>query len=373
MPQIALCLALWVVAQPQSRIEYHTRLDKAKRMPVVVSPDGEQVLYFSGDDKTDDDGRERPTYFYSLAKIDGSDQRRLFETPADWDDFLNTVTTNAFSADGKSIAVATTNNGKSLRAEAPGLAIPGICSLDGKVQPIECELGSTSGFGFAGNDFVFLDTPGIITGQGYKLKVLRDGKTQVIDSDKDRVAVCLRISPDGTRAMFFTTDHIHSTAMRVRVVDLKSGEKLDSPEFNTQDATFDGRPQLFWDATGEGFFCHVSTHAESKWPYELTHFNLASGKGFVASPTRNTGATCVLDDKHVAVWQPDGRGCSVVNVTNRDQYFLPENNYIIGGRGRQVIVADLERDAVYCATIELLQPGDPPALSEDTESLDGCE
>lgn len=342
-------------------------------MPVVVSPNGEQILYFSGDEKSDGDGRERTTYFYTLAKIDGSDQRRLFETPADWDDFLNSVTTSVFSADGKSIAVATTDNGKSLRAEMPGSAVPAICSLDGKAQSVDCELGSTSGFGFAGNDFVYLDTPGIIAGQGYKLKVLRDGKTQEIDSDKERVAMCLRISPDGARVMFYTTEHIHSTAMRVRLVDLKTGEKLDSPEFNTQDATFDGRPQLFWDATGEGFFCHVSTHQESKWPYELTHFHFATGKGFIASPTRNVGATCVLDDKHVAVWQPDGRGCSVVNVTNLEQYFMPENNYILGGRGRHVVVADLERDAIYCAEVDLLQPGKAPTPSDEAESLEECE
>ena len=121
---------------------------------------------------------------------------------------------------------------------------------------------------------------------------------------------------------------------------------------------------------GEGFFCHVSTHQQSKWPYELTHFDWRTSKGFVAAPTRNVGATCVLDARHVAVWQPDGHGCSVVNVENRDQYSMPENNYIIGGRERRVIVADLERDAVYCADIELLQPGEPPMPSEEADEFE---
>jgi hypothetical protein len=373
MSHIVLCLALIATGQSQIRVDYHERLENAMRMPVIFSPDGRQILYFTGELKGNRNGRSVSQFTYCLANNDGTKPRKLFETPADWDDYLNTVTSNSFSADGKSIAVATTDNGQTLRVEEPGKAVPAICDLDGKVRPIECELGSTSGFGFAGNDLVWLDTPGITSGQGYKLKVLRDGKPQVVDESKELAAMCLRISADGTRAMFFVAEQIHSSAMRVRMVNLKSGEKIESPQFNTQDATFDGRPQLFWDTTGEGFFCHVSTHQESKWPFELTHFDFATGKGFVAAPTRNVGASCVLDEKHVAVWQPDGHGCSVVDVTKREQYFMPENNYILGGHGRRVVVADLERDAIYCAEIELLQPGEPPSPSAEAEELEVSE
>jgi WD40 repeat protein len=374
MPHLVLCLALVAVGQTQIRVTYLERLEKATRTPVVFSPDGTQILYISGELKSEADGRNRSLFSYCLANSDGTKQRKLFASPVDWDDYLNAVTDSAFSDDGKSIAVATTDNGKTLRAEDPGKAVPGICDLDGNVRAIPCELGSTSGFAFAGNEFVYLDTPGLASGQGYKLKIIRNGKTETIESHQELAAMCLRISPDGSRAIFFTTAEIHSTEVQVRMVKLKTGEKLDSPKFHSQDATFDGRPQLFWDAYGEGFFCHVSTHQESKWPYELTHFDFRTGKGYVAAPTRNIGATCVLDTRHVAVWQPDGHGCSVVNVSNRDQYSMPENNYIIGGRDRRVVIADLERDAIYCADIELLQPGQPPATAGDeTEEIEEFE
>src|SRR5262245_30562162 len=140
MPQLVLCLALLAAGQTQIRVTYHERLDKAQRTPVVFSPDGRQILFVAGELKHEEDGRNRSLFSYCLANSDGTKQRKVFSSPVDWDDYLNAVTDSSFSADGKSIAVATTDTGKTLRAEEPGRAVPGICSLDGKVAALECEL-----------------------------------------------------------------------------------------------------------------------------------------------------------------------------------------------------------------------------------------
>ncbi|MCA9269093.1 MAG: hypothetical protein KDA41_11510, partial [Planctomycetales bacterium] len=202
--------------------------------------------------------------------------------------------------------------------------------------------------------FVMLDTPGFNGGVGYQLKVIRGESVKTLDADLKRAAFCLRIAPDGGRAVFYLADHPQSSLVQLRFVDLRTGETQDSPVFRSQEATFDGRPQLFWDAAGEGVFCHVSRSMESKWPFELTRYDPTAKKGSLASQERNVGASCVLDQQHVAVWRPDGGGCSVVRWSDGFAYALPEYNYILGGRGRHVVVADLERDGVYAATLELV-------------------
>ncbi len=352
MSYLAVCLAALAVAQPHAKLTYHTRLEGAARMPVIVSPDGRSILYFA-EDVAEEDGENRPSFRYCLANIDGTKPKTLSSTLVDWDDYLNAVThERIFSADGRRIAIAVTDNGHRLRAkDNPGRVVPAICDLAGNLEQIDCEKGSTGGFGFAGNDFVWLDTPGLNSGQGYQLKIIKEGKPKIINADKSVAAHGLRISPDGSRAVFFVSQHVLSSIVRMRQVNLATGEVTQSPEFRSQEATFDGRPQLFWDAAGEGVFCHVSIHPQSKWPFELTHYNFETGQGRVASPTRNIGASAVLDDDHVAMWHPDAGGCTVLRLSDRKEFALPDHNYILGGRGPRVVVADLERDAVYAAEL----------------------
>lgn len=358
MVPLLLCTAVLAAGQSQIHVTYQGKLADAARMPAVVSPDGRRLLYFA-QEVMDEEGRRRTRFAYCLADADGSNPQKLFRTPVDWDDYLNALISNAsFSADGRHIAVATTDNGRPLRVEDPGKVVPGICDLAGNVRLVKCSRGSTGGFGFAGDELVFLDTPGLNAGKGYQLKVLGDGRQRNVDADTTRAALCLRVAPDGEHAVFFTADEARSAQVRLRMVNLKTGQLVESPEFRSQQVTFDGRPQLFWDAAGEGVFCHVSTHQNSKWPFELTHYDLTTGEGFVVTPTRNVGASCVLDENHVAVWHPDGHGCSVVDVHQRKAIAMPQHNYLLGGRGRRVVVADLDRDAIYAAEIEL------PAVEE---------
>ncbi len=344
----------------QAKLTYHHQLESAARMPVAVSPDGKRLLYFT---RTRASGeREAKTGFtYMLADIDGGNPRALFETPVEWDDCLNTVMTDAvFSADGKRIAVATTDNGRLLRdGENPGRVVPAIVDLavaekDPSTKPAmtKCELGSCGGFGFLGDDLLVLDSPGLISGQGYRLTLHAD-QSREIHADEKAAASALRISPNGSYAVFFISTHVASSIVQLRFVDLETGKVVDSPQFRSQNVTFDGRPQLFWDAEGQGVFCHVSTHARSKWPYELTHYRFADGKGEVVAPSRNIGASSTLGEGRIALWHPEAGGCSVLDLATRKLFRLPEHNYIIGGRGNRAVIADLERDAIYCATVDL--------------------
>lgn len=352
-----LTCALLAVALSQAegvKVTYQQRLDAAARLPAVFSPDGRRLLYFK-QEPAEGEGRSSQQFVYCLANVDGSQPREIFRSPVDWDDYLNTVTSNsAFAADGRRIAVATTDNGRKLREENPGKVVPGIYQPGQKIVPVACELGSTGGFGFAGDDLVFLDTVGINSGVGYRLKINRGDRVEVIEKDDTQAAAfALRVSPDATRVVFYTSEQARSHLVKLRMVDLKTRRAVQSPQFRAEDVTFDGTPQLFWDAAGEGVFCHVSTNKDSKWPFELTHYRFDTEKGFVATPKRNIGASAVLDERHVSVWHPDARGCSVLRLPQRVLLSMPSQNYILGGRGNRVVVADLDRDAVYAAVIEL--------------------
>ena len=338
----------------EAKLTYHGRLKDALRMPVAVSPDEKKILYFVRV-MEEAEGKARAKHAYQLADSDGSDQRLLFQTPVEWDDFLNAVTTqHAFSADGKRIVVATTDNGKSIRDQKnPGRAVPAIINEQGEAELVPCALGSCAGFGFLGNSLLVLDTPGLVSGQGYQLTWHKLSAAKVIHADEKAAAFCLRISPSGGQAAFFVSAHVGSAIVRIRVVNLNTGEIEDSPEFRSHSATFDGRPQLFWDESSEGVYCHVSTHARSKWPYELTHYNFRTRSGKVVAPRRNIGASAMLGGGKIAMWHPDAGGCSVLYRSQSKLYRLPEHNYILGGRGERVVVADLERNAVYSATLHL--------------------
>ena len=189
---------------------------------------------------------------------------------------------------------------------------------------------------------------------GLRVKAAQIGElSYAVYAPREAAASALRISPNGSYAVFFISTHVASSIVQLRFVDLETGKVVDSPQFRSQNVTFDGRPQLFWDAEGQGVFCHVSTHARSKWPYELTHYKFADGKGEVVAPSRNIGASSTLGEGRIALWHPEAGGCSVLDLATLKLFRLPEHNYIIGGRGNRAVIADLERDAIYCATVDL--------------------
>ena len=358
------CLPLLIIAaglgQTPVKLSYYEQLKDAQRMPVVFSPNDASMLYFTRTvDKSSGEAKLKHTYH--VADIDGKNSRAVFESPIEWDDFLNAVTTDhAFSSDGKRIVVATTDNGKGMRdQENPGRAVPAIVSEDGKTEIIPCELGSCGGFGFMDGGLLVLDTPGLISGQGYQLRLHNEGGAKAIQSDEKVAASCLRISPDRRKAAFFVSKHIGSAIVRLRQVNLETGDVKDSPEFRTYNATFDGRPQLFWDDASEGVFCHVSTREQSKWPFELTHYRIDTQQGEVVSSQRNVGASCTLGSGRLAIWHPESDGCSVLDTRSGKSISLPNHNYILGGRGNRVVVADLERNAIYAAQINVTDSAKP--------------
>lgn len=353
MNWLPLLLAAAVLGQTDVKLTYHNQLEGAQRMPAIFSPDGTTISYFSRSVTPTEEGEPQIKHVYNLADADGGNQRVLFESPVEWDDFLNAVTSDQmFSSDGKRFAVATTDNGQPMRAETnPGRPVPAIVTADGEVEIISCELGSCGGFGFVDNGLLVLDTPGLISGEGYQLRLHASGESKVIQSEEKLAATCLRISPNGRRAAFFISSHVGSAMVRLRSVDLATGQPTDSPEFRSHHATFDGRPQLFWDDDSRGVYCHVSTHEQSKWPYELTHYHFDDRKGVVASPQRNIGVSCNLGSGRLAMWHPESDGCSILDTRTEKMAQLPEYNYIVGGRGQRVVVADLERNAVYAATL----------------------
>ena len=356
MPYFALLLSTALLGQGHAKLEYHQRLDHAVHMPVAVSPDGKKLLYFTRKTTATDMelDSEEAECVYTLADIDGANQRILFESPVE-EMFLNSlVTDRSFSADGKEIVVATTDNGQSLTNQQDGgQLLPLVISQDGKNQRIKCELGSCGGFGFLKQGLLVLDTPGLLGGVGYRLSLHKDGEVQRIQSDDKVAASCLRISPDGAKAAFFISSHVASGVVRLRCVDLSSGKAIDSPEFRSHSATFAGRPQLFWDDTSEGVYCHVSTHPQSSWPNEATHYNFDQQAGSVIPARRESHLSCTLGDGLVGFWDLDGDTSSVWDSKTKTFYQLPEGNYVLGGRGDRMVVADDERQAVYATSVKL--------------------
>jgi hypothetical protein len=344
-----ILLAALLLAQAEVTLTYREKLEGASRMPVAYSPDGKSFVYFK---QYQEDGATK--FVYMAAQSDGSRPRQLHATPVDSDDFLSSLTApGMIAADGR-VVVLTTHNGRGLRSDDPGKIRPALIDAEGKLARIDCELGWCGGAGFAGDRLVWLDTGDFRGGDaGYKLKMLTQGGSEVLAAGENDVGVVLRVSPDGTQAAFFVADRAKAGQVALRVVDLKSRRLASSPAFRTDDVTFDGLPVFFWDAAGKSLFCHVCTNQEARRPFELTRFDVAAARGSAVTRRENVGLVAVLDDDYAAAWLADGSGCTLVRFRDQKLFPLPTNGYILGGKGGHVVVADLDRNGVFAAELNL--------------------
>jgi hypothetical protein len=319
----------------------------------AVSPDGKLILYFKEGEKA----VRRATFTYMLADADGKQPRELFRSPIDFDDVLvGMVGQGTFSADGKSVAIVTTDDGKPLDSQLHRLR-PGVCTLDGKVQTIGVE-GGLTGIAFAENRLLFLDCGAFDRNNakaGYKLKVWDGKAATVVHEDTAAGAAVLRSSPDGSKAAFFLIDlprGKEKEAFRLRVVDLKAKTAVTSDAFDTDDFFFDGAPLFYWSADGASLFYHVRKSDAVGRDFVTTRFDLKSKQSSRVGKADNMAVFAVLDEKHLAVALMKEQKVGVFRLTDDKFLPLPEGQIILGGSGSRVVVADQKTRALYAAKLQ---------------------
>jgi hypothetical protein len=186
---------------------------------------------------------------------------------------------------------------------------------------------------------------------------LWDGKTtEVIHEDKGVGAAILRASPDGSKVAFLVLDTTNQRARGefvLRVVDLKTKRAVNSEKFRSDDVTFDGPPLFYWDAEGKGLFYHQCPDQGGKKPCALMYFDVGKKKADRVLAEDNVAVLAILDKGHAAVLMLDRQRCGILRLSDRKVFPLPEGQFVFGGLGTRVVVADRKTRAVYCAELEL--------------------
>lgn len=342
---LLMCL-LSLQAQPaqdkEVKLTPREKLADATLMPVVFSPDGKSVLYFK---------RTKKKFIYALADLNGKPVRDLFESPVDWKDLHNGVAAPyLFSGDGKRVAVLTTKEDKSFRTDHDSLRAA-ICDLEGKVTKIDADYDCIS-CAFAGDLLLFLDEllP-TDRAEGYRLRAWNGEDARTVNSSNDEMAVVLRPSPDASRVAFYILDG--KGRGKLRVVDLKSREAVDSELFPCQDVTFDGPPLFYWDAEGKGIFHHRTPDGGGKTPFSLAYFDLTKRKIETIFENQDVGAVAVLDKDYLGVMQMKRNRGGVLRLSDRAVFSLPEGQHVVGGAGRRLAVLDMKTGEIRLAEWEV--------------------
>jgi hypothetical protein len=345
---VGLVLSIAALVQTEVTLELHRSLEGAAQMPVVISPDGASILYF----KRIDDGQQT-RFVYCLADARGENQRELYATPVDWaDPLLALLGASPFSTDGR-VAVATTLGGQGVRGEQPDKLRAGVIERDGRLTKIACELDQCTGFDFAGDRLVFIDSNSDRDAPRYQVKIVEKDAVRVLASG-DRMGWSLRVSSDGRRAAWWSLDEPARSRASIRVVDLESGKTAASPTFRTESATFSGLPRFLWDAAGETLFAHVSLTEDGPRPFQLTRYNPFIPQGERAAPD-NLAAVAMLDEGHLAVWKSDRRSSAALRVSDQRLFDLPAGLLVLGGRGAATVVWDVRANQATAATLRLPQ------------------
>jgi len=324
-------------------VQLHGKLPEDAQWP-VISADEKQLLYLRSNQ--DDEA------VYVVAAADGTLPRELYTTKVDWFGLLtNLASPQMFAADGRIAVSARPPPHPKLGNDLRGLA---VIHPSGKLQHIACEYGSCLGYGFAGDRLVYIDCSGFRASLSRSKLKLADGKTtRVLFEDDAKLAFCLRISPDGRRAAFFTLEDRHNTLMKLHAVDLHTGKRVTTPQFHSEDANLKSLPEFFWDAGSRGLFCHVSTDVQGSRPFELTYFDLETRRGKLVTKAQNYGLAAVLDADHLALWTPDHRRSVIHRLRDGKQFKLRNQLRIRCGQGTRVVVEDLTDDSLRAATIKL--------------------
>ncbi|MFC1706221.1 hypothetical protein ACFL59_05260, partial [Planctomycetota bacterium] len=241
----------------------------------------------------------------------------------------------------KRVAVAMTADNTSYRKTKSPIR-GGWVDLGGKPTMAPGQ-GTCAGEAFAGDVLYYLDMPDVNPrGEGgYRLMAwgAEDPETAVT-GDTGR-AVGVTVSPDGGKLAFLEVRA--RRAVRIRVLYVKTRTVTDSEEFRSDDVTFDGLPMIHWDAKGEGIYYHACPRRGKK-PWKLMRFDVASETSAPVVEQDNVGVFAVLDEDYLAVVfapQDGGRhGCGVLRLSDGMIFPLPEGTFVMGGRGRRLVVFD---------------------------------
>jgi hypothetical protein len=338
---ISLLAALFCL-QDEVRITRHGKLDAAQGLPVAVSADGKRIVYVKKDGEA---------FVYMTADGEGKNAKELFKTPVDWDDMLVHYIAGSISADGLKVAVATTKDDGGVRQAKDPIRVA-VVGADGKAVKIESDLNWCSGFGWAGERLVFLDSADLrAEKKGYALRAWDGKKTEEIQDSGDEIGVVLQVSPDGSKAAFFTGEP-RNGSFRLRVVDLKTKAVTDSEEFRSDDVSYDGPPLFYWDAEGKGLFYHACP-AQGKRPFSLMRFDVAKKTAEKAVDEDDVAMMAVLDKEWVAVQRFEAKRAAVLRLADKKLLSLQGRVTVIGGAGRRAVIYDADTKEVAAATLEL--------------------
>lgn len=324
----------------------------AKRiMPVVYAYDGRCLLYFTE--------LKGGLFDYWQADADGADPRRIFRIPVasdSWDDYLNPMTGPSFSSKDGRVAVLTTRNNQPEDRDQNRMRV-GVLHADGQLTKIDSELGQITGFGFAGDELIYLDSGGHpgTNGKGYKLKAWDGKETRTLLHSENGLAMVLHVSPTNQHAAFFEISQ-PELKFRLRVVDLKKKQTSDSDWFLSSDFTFDGAPIFHWSANGKDLFYpqYSADSADSaegikrgEDAFSLMRFDPQTRTSHKLPGADNTAVVAVLDEDHLAVQN------GILRISDGKLFAL--RGRALGGHAHYIAYVNYETFKLEIARFELIE------------------
>lgn len=325
-----------------------------------MTPDGKSFLYLRRDETREE---QPPEYSYCLVDPQGESPRSVFTTAVGSEEILcMVINPSCISADGRSLLAVQSRDNRGIDGKQPAdiHLVPVVAPLDGKGEPVrlECERGSVTGVGFAGNDPLYLDAALPGGKPGYLLKRVSGGQTKTIHQDPLVHAVVLNVSPSGRYAAFFVAkgDALTRGQAKLRVIDLQSGQAFTSPEFHAEAVVFDGPPLLYWDAAETGLYAHVSNTRHGRLPFQLTHWSFTTERGRLMTDKKNLALLSVLNDDWLVCWSHGAEQGGLLRANTGELWPLSGKILVLGGRGRHVVITNPEQEGVYTAEIPLPGP-----------------
>jgi hypothetical protein len=233
-----------------------------------------------------------------------------------------------------------------------------VIDQEGRMTKIDSELGAITGFGFAENELLFLDSTSVRgpeeKARGYRLNMWDGKQQQTLLQSEEGLAAFLHVSPTKRHAAFLELNPAEGR-FRLRVVDLKTGNASDSDWFSSGDYIFDGGPAFYWDAKGQGVFYHQCKGGWSKKPFSLMRYDLETKTSAEVKTHANTAVVAVLDEDHLAVSRLPDASSGVLRLSDGKTFVLPDRSRVIGGNGRYVALVNIDTMKVDIARIELVE------------------
>lgn len=332
-------------------------------VPVAFSPDGKKLVYIKW--HYNPTTRKR-VHIYVRVDADCKNPTEIFTTPVDSDSVLvGLAGRGMFSKDGKNLAAITTRNGLSYRRKKGPLSVV-VLDAQGNLKKIAMTLPQATGFAYAGNTLVVLETHGLRRRQGgYRLVAHTGRQQEVLDKDAQGFAVRVRASADGKKVALLKFDLVNRKLV-IRIVDLKTKKAIETPGFRSEDLAFKGEmPLFYWDANSAGVYYHARLHA-TKHPFALMRFDIKTktANRFVARDDMAVAA--VLDANHLVVHRRKPKRAGILRISDKRVFPIIAQGRVLGGWGNRIVVYD-GRTRAYCvATFTLPTRTAPvwPAVQE---------